>query len=566
MKQQQPYQILGCGSMDAIPSHTYTENNQRLAAKVYLTTKIPTLALEDIDQHLSDVTCLGSLVTLSFATAAAKQKALQDLALQGTFYLITSHNSCNENGERTVYLVSAVSDTGIRDFDLVFSVSPVPWKKSIQTIRVDFAKSDESYSVQGQGAIGKRQALSSTEVVVVAATPTTSSTIAFPPPPTDSPTATSAHQDLSFSYIDTPILPPAFPEGSSVTLNAPIPNPGVSFECKNCTVTGTIDILQGSVSGNATTTGPDDDADDGFIWDSGSFMFVMNDFSAHMEIGATIEPSLELFTYNVPMPSIAFLGFQIPGIGAVGPIFTPNIAIGSQISTELEFTYGFDLTVPDNSSITLDLVSSEDSTITGFQNTSITALPFTSRVNNIALTVSAAFRPELLLGVEVLTGSIGAGVFFNLPTVAATISQIAHVNSKCEPIPANLTTSTVNDIVEDVFEGLTHIEPSVEVDFGVLAQAEVAEGVGVDAIYTIFNTGYLLPTACLEFNREDGALAAVTPKADGKAIAEGPPGVVGEGAAGKGRGNPFAGITGMGARLDVVVGGLLAVAVWFMSL
>ena len=139
------------------------------------------------------------------------------------------------------------------------------------------------------------------------------------------------------------------------------------------------------------------------------------------------------------------------------------------------------------------------------------------------------------------------------------------MNSKCEPIPANLTTSTVNDIVEDVFEGLTHIEPSVEVDFGVLAQAEVAEGVGVDAIYTIFNTGYPLPTACLEFNRDDGALAAVTPKADGKAIAEGP-GVVGEGAAGKGRGNPFAEIAGMGARLDIVVGGLLAVAVWFMSL
>ena len=87
-----------------LKTDTYTKDNQRLAAKVYLTTKIPTLALEDIDQHLSDVTCLGSLVTLSFATAAAKQKALQNLALQGTFYLITSHSTCNENGERTVYL------------------------------------------------------------------------------------------------------------------------------------------------------------------------------------------------------------------------------------------------------------------------------------------------------------------------------------------------------------------------------------------------------------------------------------------------------------------------------
>lgn len=162
---------------------------------------------------------------------------------------------------------------------------------------------------------------------------------------------------------------------------------------------------------------------------------------------------------------------------------------------------------------------------------------------------------------EVLTSTIGAGIFFNLPTVAATVSQIAHVNSKCEPVPPNSTSSTVNGIVEDVFEGLTHIEPSVEFDFGVLAQAELANDVGVEAIYTVFNTSYPLPTACLEFNREDMALAAVTPKVDGKAIAAGSD----TGAAGKGRGNPLEGLSGMVGRLDVLVGMLLTVAVWFMS-
>ncbi|KAL8675088.1 MAG: hypothetical protein Q9168_000571, partial [Polycauliona sp. 1 TL-2023] len=343
---------------------------------------------------------------------------MKDLAAQNSFYLITSHTTCNEDGERTVYLIPR------------------------------------------QGVIGKRQAQSSSEAVVVAATATTSSTvaIAFPAPPTTTPTATSAHQDLSFSYIDTPILPPAFPGVDSITLHAPIPISGVSFE----------------FSGNTTTSGPDDNADDGFTWDSGSFMFVMNGFSAHMELGATIEPTVGLASYNAPMPSIALPGFQLPGLGAVGPIFTPGIAIGSQISTQLEFTYGFDLTIPDNSTVTLDLVSSEDSTITGFPDATIEALPFTSHVNNIALTVSAAFRPELLLGVKVLTSTIGAGIFFNLPTVAATVSQIAHVNSKCEPIPANTTSSTVNDVLEEVFDSLTHIEPSVEFDLGVLAQAELA--------------------------------------------------------------------------------------------
>ncbi|KAL8860445.1 MAG: hypothetical protein Q9178_003104 [Gyalolechia marmorata] len=473
---------------------------------------------------------------MSFATASAKHIALQDLALYETFYLITSHGTCNEDGERSVYLVSAISDKSKPDLDLVLSVSRMPWKKSVQTIRVDFTKSEESYRIPRQRLFGKRQALSSSETAVVEATATTSSRVsfAFPPPPTTTPTATSARQDLSFSFIDTPLLPPSFPGGESLTLEVPVIPPGISFQCKNCTVTGTIDILQGSISGETTTSGPGNDTDDNFSWDSGSFRFEMNGFSAHMELGATVEPSLSLLTFNAPMPSIALPGFQIPGFGAVGPIFSPNIVIGTEIGTQLDFT-------PD---------------------TEITALPFASRVDSIDLTVSAAFRPELLLGVEVLGSNLGAGIFFNLPTVAATVSQVAHVNSKCEPIPANVTSSTVDDVVEDVMESLTHIEPSVQFDFGLVAQAEI-RNFDVEAIYTIFNTSFPLPTACLAFNRDEMALGVVTPSADGKAIAAA---TTGTGAAGKGRGNPLEGLTGWCGRLDVIVGSLLTVSVWFMSL
>ena len=79
-------------------------DNKRLVAKVYVTTKLPTLVLEDIDHHLGEVLCSESFVTVSFATAAAKYIALQDLTLHETFYLITSHGTCNEDGERRVYL------------------------------------------------------------------------------------------------------------------------------------------------------------------------------------------------------------------------------------------------------------------------------------------------------------------------------------------------------------------------------------------------------------------------------------------------------------------------------
>ncbi|KAL8676027.1 MAG: hypothetical protein Q9224_007335 [Gallowayella concinna] len=292
--------------------------------------------------------------------------------------------------------------------------------------------------------------------------------------------------------------------------------------------------MQGSVSGNANTAGPDDDEDEGFSWDGGSFTFEANDFSAHIELGVTIEPTLSLFTYNAPMPSIGLPGFQIPGIGIVGPIFKPGIVVGAEIGTKLDFTYGFDLT--------------------------ISALPFTCGVDNVALTVSAAFRPELLLGVKVLTATIGAGIFFNLPTIAATISQVAHVNSKCEAIPDNATSSTVNGVLEDVFGSLTHIEPSVEFDFGVLAEAQV-DKFGAEDVYTIFNTIFPLPTACLEFDKGKLALGAVTPSSNGKAIAA----ASGTGMAGRGKENPLVWFSGKVGRWELVVGLLLATSAWFIG-
>ncbi|KAL8708638.1 MAG: hypothetical protein Q9225_007570 [Loekoesia sp. 1 TL-2023] len=363
---------------------------------------------------------------------------------------------------------------------------PVQWKDSIRTIRIDFGKSREKYYIPRQGEILKRQATSTSEAATVIASTGAASTavdVTFPvPAPSSTPTSTNSHADLGFSWIDTPLLPPSFPGVDGATLNAPLVPQGVSIACKNCTVTGTIDILQASISGNASnsTTSSGDD-DDGFSWDEGSFTFEANDFFAHIELEATVQPSADLLSYNAPMPSIGIPGFQIPGIGVVGPIFKPAIVIGTQISSKLDFTYGFNLTVPNNSSIVLDLSDPEDSSINGFPNSTITPLPFTAAVNSISLTVSAAFRPELLLGISLLRSTtLGAGIFFNLPTVSATVSQVAHVNSKCEPVPSsNNQSSTPDGLLDGVFNSLTHIEPNVEFDFGVLAQGEFGFADGV---------------------------------------------------------------------------------------
>ena len=80
------------------------------------------------------------------------------------------------------------------------------------------------------------------------------------------------------------------------------------MSCKDCTVTGTIDILQGSIAGNTTESDSDDD---GFSWDQGTFTFEVNDFSAHIELEATILPSANLLNYEAPIPAIGLPGFQV---------------------------------------------------------------------------------------------------------------------------------------------------------------------------------------------------------------------------------------------------------------
>lgn len=42
---------------------------------------------------------------------------------------------------------------------------------------------------------------------------------------------------------------------------------------------------------------------------------------------------------------VAYRSNKIPGIGVVGPIFNPRVVIGAEISAQLDFTYGFQLTV-----------------------------------------------------------------------------------------------------------------------------------------------------------------------------------------------------------------------------
>ena len=154
-------------------------------------------------------------------------------------------------------------------------------------------------------------------------------------------------------------------------------------------------------------------------------------------------------------------------------------------------------------------------------DTKISAIPFQAAFDSISLTASTSFTPELLLGISVFDGrgSAGAGIFFDLPTVKATVSQVAHVDAKCDPI-AN--SSARGNIVEDVLGSLTNIVPEVDFDIGLVAQAEL-KGFGLTlddvAKWTAVKTAFPLPTACISFDagaKTFGAATATASASEGR--------------------------------------------------
>ena len=117
--------------------------------------------------------------------------------------------------------VSAVSGGIHSSLRLNLSTERVSWKSSVQTLEITFGKSSERYHIADQGSIRKRQAPSNPDATTAPEDGAVPSTVAFSAPASSTPTATSVQKDLSFSYTDTPLLPPSFPGVDSTTLNAP---------------------------------------------------------------------------------------------------------------------------------------------------------------------------------------------------------------------------------------------------------------------------------------------------------------------------------------------------------
>ena len=305
---------------------------------------------------------------------------------------------------------------------------------------------------------------------------------------------------------------------------------------------------------------------------SGFLEFRLDSFAAHIELDSAVTGSKEIQSFKIPFPQIPLTLFTVPGIATVGPIFSPNLVISTEIAADLNFTYGFDLTVPP-STVIIDIANVTNSSVSGFAGANITPLPFQSQFNNISLTLSASFSPELLLGFSVFNGdgTAGLGAFLNLPTVSATLAQVSHINAQCEPAPPS-TPSDITNATADFFASLTHLTPTVEMGVGVLAQADIRAGTfkfGPDPeVHTVYQTEFPLPTACMSFDPQAKSFSpatAVVASATASAGAKALPGGA-KGGAVSGNSNPLGSAVSRWGRIETTAGILGAVFALFLSL
>ena len=65
---------------------------------------MPAVVLEDIENHIEQVECYGSTLKLYFGSEQYLREAHEMFKNVGNFLVITSHDGCNEDGEREPYM------------------------------------------------------------------------------------------------------------------------------------------------------------------------------------------------------------------------------------------------------------------------------------------------------------------------------------------------------------------------------------------------------------------------------------------------------------------------------
>ncbi|PVH75693.1 hypothetical protein DL98DRAFT_592955 [Cadophora sp. DSE1049] len=288
-------------------------------------------------------------------------------------------------------------------------------------------------------------------------------------PPTDTPpSSTSTESSISFSVLGKALIQ--------------------DLTCKDCSAQGDISI-QGTSDGGS---------------DGWSLVASTSGVSAHVEIEASLRPDAEL-GFSATVKEIELDSFKVGGLVVVTPRIVVEVYGGTGASVDVDVSWGFDVTVPEGASI---VITSEDgrdlsASILGFNNTQITQVPFNANISNPEVVLGIGLRFNFLLAVSPISSllpSIYAGVYMDLPGVAAQFSPVSDVNANCQ----NITSSETDASLQVAFPNLLYIQPlayaGVGATLGVDVPGDGFEFSEVELDEELASVEFALPSQCLEWS------------------------------------------------------------------
>ncbi|PKY06665.1 hypothetical protein P168DRAFT_339963 [Aspergillus campestris IBT 28561] len=486
------------------------------AATVDVASHLPIFFLEDVDAHMEDVSCSESHIQLVFESIDTMYNVKGQIESTGDFIIVTAHSGCDPEGERSTHRVTKATFDPDRQL-ATFEKTRCTWQEAFHSTEVSFSRIHHSSIQKRSHTLAKRQEPHPTTTGSHSATETKfTPTISFPSVTATTPLASTATKSLNEHYNDRQIWPPDLPGADQIGPE------GVTVSCKACSLEGEIEITKGSFRVSDSNDLSEMSDTIAFL-DHGSIEIVAKKLAAQVQLGLDFVLTQPLISLNMTLPTIPLTPFEtkIPGALAFGPLIEPHLSFGVSAVEEIGFSFGFNVSVPDNSNIMINMTDFSNSSISGFDETTFHTLPFESTLPLVSLITSVSFTPQILLGISTAKGLVsgGIGAFLELPKLALNITQLSDVDEKCEP-----SSKDTDSPLDSLFESLTNFIPSVDVNMGVLADFGVDMGkepqsVAVQTVVT--STSYPLPTLCLQFDPDEKTFAVPTPLAkvaSGKAV------------------------------------------------
>ncbi|KAK0251600.1 hypothetical protein LTS09_013290 [Friedmanniomyces endolithicus] len=496
--------------------------DQRIfSAKVTLNTTHPAVVLEDYAEKLSDVVCTPGTVRIRFGNRLDITSAEAAWGTDG-FLVIASNSGCAEPDHHQPYNVTLA--TYDRD-----SLIATLWAKAVDMkdcthhLHVEVGHHMSTFvrprlqrrlpvpQVTDTAANAVTTTFSSTTVYQTA---NASATTAFSFSSfnvTATTSALTASETIDFNYVNKSLIPPDFSaEGYAPSY------PGldhVHLACTNCTAVGQIELVAGgfSVDMNEYVEVKD-------FLESGYLQFSVNGLAAYMAFEMSFEPGFTIHKFNAGLPpiplSVLSSSQQIAGLFNLGPEFRPTAPISVQLDSPVDLFFGLNLSVPDNSSIIMNFTDISSSTSTGFDQASISMLPFNYSASNLSLSLTAGFNPALVLSASRRHRNIG--VYLDLPVLSAQIKTLTNMTADCTaPAPGSNAA---------LYGSLVNVLPSYDVGAGVLWELGVSLPGGLDYSFggqpELLNYTRVLPTVCLAYDKQGtlvNATAAASPAKTGTA-------------------------------------------------